>query len=171
MSTKHVVKNNHHPFNQLLRNFWGEDLDAFESFLYGGKQQYHPNISLSEDDNKVYVDAALPGLEENEIEVTLEKGILWIQGQKQESEDHKKYHYKAKSAYSYQIALPDSINESEEAYAKYDKGVLHIVFNKTKGDGPKKISINKIPNNKPLRPRSSGLIILKSKRPYFFPKC
>lgn len=138
MGQHHPMKKKSHPFNELIENFWNNEVDLFDSFPM---RQYHPNISLSEDENKVYVDAALPGLDKNEIEITLEKGILWIRGQKQEREDNKKYHYKAKNAYSYHITLPDTINEAQDIDARYENGILHVIFNKARATEAKKIQI------------------------------
>lgn len=129
-----------HPIQRVFRDLWGQDLDFFResrSSLQGAS-----NVSLSEDETHIYVDAALPGLSEDEIEVTLEKGILWIQGHKKEEEEKKKYHYKATRSYSYQLALPESVDENGETKASYEKGVLHITFNKAKGQIPKKICID-----------------------------
>lgn len=141
MSSKQQPKKYENPFSQMMRGFWGDELDAFENFGFPHRH-YHPNISLSEDEKNVYIDAALPGLDEKEIEVTIEHRMLWIRGQKEQDTDHhKKYHYKARSAYSYQITLPDNIDESSEADAKYEKGVLHITFKKKRSEEPKRINV------------------------------
>lgn len=146
MSNKHPLERKtaqnlffEHPIHRAFRDIWGSDLDFFGRDLPTLKAA--SNVSLSEDENHIYVDAALPGLDENEIEVTLEKGALWIQGNKKEEEEKKKYHYKATRSYSYQLALPESVDENAETKASYEKGVLHITFNKTKGQSAKKICI------------------------------
>lgn len=139
-NNKQQPKKQENQFSQMMRNFWGDELDAFEDWGFPHRH-YHPNISLSEDEKNIYIDAALPGLDEKEIEVTIENRMLWIRGQKHETENHKKYHYKAKSAYSYQIALPDSVDASTEPDAKYEKGVLNITFKKKRGEEPKRINI------------------------------
>ena len=41
-------------------------------------------LSVSEDENHVFVEAALPGLKADEIEMTFDKGILWIKAEKKE---------------------------------------------------------------------------------------
>lgn len=37
-------------------------------------------LSMSEDDKNVYVEAALPGVAPKDIDITFEKGTLWIRG-------------------------------------------------------------------------------------------
>ena len=43
-------------------------------------------LTVSEDKKSFYVEASMPGLNPENIEVTLEKGILWVRGEKQEEE-------------------------------------------------------------------------------------
>ena len=124
-----------HPFRKIFGNFWDENLPLFE------ERSLNSPISLSEDDKSVYVEASLPGLSSNEIDVTLEKKVLWIRGTKKEAQDNKKYHYKSKRSYSYQIALPESIDENRDPETKYENGVVSITFSKAKCETPKKIQI------------------------------
>lgn len=102
-------------------------------------------LSVSEDDSHVYVEAALPGLSPEEVEMIFEKGILWIKGEKkEESEDKKKKYYrKAMSSFSYRVAVPGDVDESKEPDAVCKNGVLKIVFFKSKKGSSKKIPIKK----------------------------
>ena len=43
-------------------------------------------LSISEDDKNVYVEAAVPGIEPKNVDVTFNKGILTIMGEKTEEE-------------------------------------------------------------------------------------
>jgi len=103
------------------------------------------NISLSEDDSHYYVEANLPGLADEDIDLTFDKGVLWIKGQKKESEEDKKrkFYYRSSSSYSYRIAIPGDLDESVEPDAKFENGVIHVIFNKAKKEEPKKISIKR----------------------------
>lgn len=89
----------------------------------------------------MYIEASVPGLTPSEIDVTLENKVLWIRGSKKEAQDNKKYHYRSKKTYSYQISLPESADENREPETKYEHGVLTITFSKTKGEMAKKIQI------------------------------
>ncbi len=143
MSHKYLTKQNETPLHKIVRSFWSEDGLNFFNDVNFSCNQNHPNISLSEDNNNIYVDAGVPGLDDEDIEITMENKTLWIHGQKSEKEDEKKYHYRAKSSYSYQIALPENVDESSDPEASYDKGMLHIVFKKKKNEDPKKINIKR----------------------------
>lgn len=100
-------------------------------------------LELSEDDKHVYVKASLPGLNPENIDITLEKGILQIKGEKNEEEksEKKKYYRKAQRSFWYQVALPSACDESQEPKATYKNGVLELHLQKTKPAQAKKINI------------------------------
>ena len=103
------------------------------------------NVSLSEDNSHVFVEANLPGLSKDDIEISLHEGILWIKGdcKKVEEDKERKYYCKASRSFSYRVALPTNINETEEPKAQYKDGVILITFNKLQKEQPKKITISK----------------------------
>lgn len=101
-------------------------------------------LSVSEDDEHVYIEAALPGIKSDEIDMVFDKGILWIKGEKrEEAEDKKKKFYrKAMRTFSYRVAVPGDVDESKEPDAVCKNGVLKVTFFKTrKGSSSKKIPI------------------------------
>lgn len=98
-------------------------------------------ISLSEDEKHVYVSAALPGVDPKDIEVTFDKGVVWIKGESQEEDKSKKYYRKAASSFSYRIGVPGEIDSSAEPEAKYKNGVMTVSFPKSPKSQPKKISV------------------------------
>lgn len=101
------------------------------------------NLSLSEDKNNFYVEAALPGLKPEEIEISLDKNVLWIKGEKKQEEKDKKYYKKASTSFSYRVLLPVEIDEKKEVDATYKDGVMKVTFQKVSESKPKKINIKK----------------------------
>lgn len=100
-------------------------------------------LTVSEDDQHVYVEAALPGIKPDEIEMIFDKGVVWIKAEKrEESEDKKKKYYrKAMSTFSYRVAVPGDVDESKQPEATIKYGVLRATFFKTKVGTAKKIPI------------------------------
>ena len=136
MSEKNLTQRRiDNPFHKIFTNFWEDKLPLFE------EKSLNSPISLSEDDKGVYVEASLPGLTTVEIDATIENKVLWIRGTKKETQDNKKYHYRSKKSYSYQIALPETVDENKDPETKYENGVLSISFGKIKGETAKKIQI------------------------------
>ena len=102
-------------------------------------------ISISEDDKFVYVSAAMPGVTENDIDITFNKGVLWIKGEtKTEEEDKKrKFYRRASGSFSYRIAVPGETDTRSEPEATYKNGVMTVKFAKSPASQPKKISVKK----------------------------
>lgn len=124
------------PFSRFP-GIWDDDADwALASTTPSG-------ISISEDDKYVYVSAALPGVDEKDIDLTLDKGSLWIKGEsRQEEEDKKrKYYHKATSAFSYRLTVPGDLDPKVEPEASSINGVLTVKFTKIPTSLPKKISV------------------------------
>jgi HSP20 family protein len=102
-------------------------------------------LTVSEDDTNVYVEAAMPGLDPDKVEVTFDKGVLWVRGSGEESEEDKKkkFYRKASSSFSYRIMVPGKIDENQEPDALYKNGVMKVTFKKTPETQPKKLTIRK----------------------------
>jgi len=98
-------------------------------------------LSVSEDDKSFYVDAALPGIDPKDIEVTFERGILHINAQSKEEEKGKKYYRKATSQFSYTVAAPESVDSKKEPKVTYQNGMMHAVFGKMPAPKPKRIEV------------------------------
>lgn len=101
------------------------------------------DITISEDQHFVYVEAALPGVHPEDIEVTYDKGVLTIQGNRTETEEDKarKYYRKASRTFSYRIEVPGDLDEQAEPRGSCEKGVMIISFPKSKQSQPKRIQI------------------------------
>ncbi len=101
------------------------------------------NVSISEDDKNVYVEAAVPGINPDDIEMTFDKGLLWIRGENKEEEGDKKkkYYRRAVQSFSYRIAVPGDVDLNVEPEASSANGVIKVVFAKSAQAQPKKISI------------------------------
>lgn len=95
--------------------------------------QDHSGISVSEDAKNVYVEASLPGILPEEININYDHGVLCITANKKEetSDKKKKFYRKAHKSFFYQIALPCPINESRAPNAICKNGVLKITFLKS----------------------------------------
>lgn len=100
-------------------------------------------MSVSEDNNFIYIEAAVPGVKPEDIEMTFDQGILWIKGErKEESEDkNKKFYRKSTNAFSYRLAVPGNVDETKQPEATCKNGMLRVAFPKTKAKQSKKIPV------------------------------
>lgn len=138
MSEKNEKLPSLHRFFNFPLNFpW------YEEDLWGLEGEHPSGLAISEDQDHVYVEAHLPGLKPENIEITFEKGILWIKGEKREEEEDKKkkYYRKASSSFSYRVQVPGLIDEKKDPEATYKDGVMKVSFSKTRESLSKKIKI------------------------------
>ncbi len=93
-----------------------------------------PNFELTETDEAIQVTAELPGMEEKDIEVSIEEDLLTVKGEKkQEREEKKKTCYFSERSFGrFQrvVQLPAGIDR-EKVKAQFKKGVLQITLPKT----------------------------------------
>jgi len=121
----------HNDIDRLFDSFFrGFDLAPFgESF-----STFSPNIDVKENDHNYQVTAELPGMDENDINLTLDNNILTISGEKkQETEDKGQNYYRTERSYgSFQrcISLPPNI-EADKIDANFNKGILTVTLPKT----------------------------------------
>ncbi len=100
-------------------------------------------LTISEDDKHVIVEAAIPGIRPDEIDMVYDKGILWIKAEKREESENKKkkFYRKALGTFSYRIAVPGEIDEAKQPDAICKDGILKVTFFKTHKGPSKKIPI------------------------------
>ncbi len=101
-------------------------------------------LSISDDDNNVYVEAAVPGIDPKNVEVTFDKGVLTITGEKEEEERKKRYYRKASSSFSYRALVPGEIDSNKEPIAEAKNGVMKVTFAKIPESQPKKIAVKTV---------------------------
>ncbi|MEP7166839.1 MAG: Hsp20/alpha crystallin family protein [Candidatus Woesebacteria bacterium] len=99
-------------------------------------------LSISDDDTSVYVEAALPGVDPTEIDITFEKGVVRIVGEsKKEEKEGRKYFRRLQSSFSYQFSVPSDVDLAKDPQTKIEHGVLHLTFAKSEKAQPRKIKV------------------------------
>lgn len=91
-------------------------------------------IDVTEDDKAYKVTAELPGLEEKDVNITLNNDVLLIKGEKrQQKEEKDKNHYlceRSYGAFQRSFALPIDVDRNAVT-AQIAKGVLTVTMPKT----------------------------------------
>jgi HSP20 family protein len=122
-------------FDDFARRFdagWPSEWRPFSvSFGEGG---FVPRVNVTEDDQNIEVSAELPGLDEKDIDVSLTRDSLTIQGEKKsEQEQNGKGGYRIERAYGAfrrTIPLPWEV-QADQVRAHFKKGVLTILLPKS----------------------------------------
>lgn len=128
-------------FPSSLPNLWQEMENRVSQWM--GKEN-ETGLTVSEDAQKVYVEAQVPGLSPHELDISLHQNTLIIKGEKKKEEVNKerKFYRLAKSSFFYQLDLPSAVEESSEEVF-YEEGLLKLSFKKSKPTQIRKISVEK----------------------------
>jgi HSP20 family protein len=119
--------------NKLFNDFF-TDFDVNPLGTLARSSDFVPRLDLEEKDNEYVVTAELPGMDQKDIELSIEDDTLILKGEKKnESEDKGKNYYRMERSYgSFQraIALGEEI-DTDNVKAGFSKGVLTINLPKT----------------------------------------
>jgi HSP20 family protein len=137
------------PFSELrklenrMSNLWGRWSTPFW-MSDDGDERWSVPLDVREDGEQLVVEASIPGMKPEEIEVEIEDGLLTIKGEtKREYEEKKKdYLLKERSEGSFHrsIRLPETVM-AEGATSSYKDGVLTVTMPKKAESKPKKITV------------------------------
>ena len=103
-----------------------------------------PTVDISETDGAYQIKAELPEVKKDDVKVTLEDGILTIQGERRREKEEKttKYHRVERSYGSFvrSFSLPDQVDEGG-VKAEYKEGVLNLTIPKSEKAKPRAIEV------------------------------
>jgi HSP20 family protein len=112
---------------------WTHDLASFR-----------PRLDVSETDDEIQVSAELPGVDENDVEVSLSDDVLTIKGERRDEHEEKhKDWYRREQSYGFfhrAIPLPRGI-DADKVHAEFKRGILTVTLPKTASAQRKKISV------------------------------
>ncbi|MFA6427018.1 MAG: Hsp20/alpha crystallin family protein [Candidatus Magasanikbacteria bacterium] len=108
------------------------------------QKAFVPAMDIYQTEKAVVVETPLAGIRPEDVQVTVEKGVLTIQGQsrKEHEVDEKNYYRKEVRSGSFfrQVALPTPVLEDKVA-AEFAEGVLKITCPKASPTVSKKIAV------------------------------
>ncbi len=132
-------------FSSRLSSFFGrapiQKRDGDDWFT---QAQWAPLVDISEDDHEYLIKAELPGIEKDQVKVTVENGILLIAGERksEHEENNRKYHRVERSYGSFlrSFSLPDDA-DGTKIKAEFKNGVLKVHLPKSEAAKPQSIEI------------------------------
>ena len=113
------------------------------SFLPGIGTGEYPRINVSEDNDNIYLEALVPGIDPKDMDVNLMQGTLTLSGERKPYEvEGKTWHRRERGAGKFlrTIELPGTVDGSK-VDAEYRDGVLCITLAKAQSEKPKRISV------------------------------
>lgn len=136
-----------------LLSFRSELERLFEDFFHerpgleladwnGGR--FVPDFDVSETESEFRIQADLPGVEEKDLEISLDANTLSIRGERRAEKEEKRGGYEWSERrfgrFERRIELPCEV-QSEKVEAKFKKGVLEIRLPKSESARRKTVSI------------------------------
>jgi HSP20 family protein len=103
-----------------------------------------PPVDVAEDHEKIHVKVEVPGMNEQDLRIHYEDGLLTVSGERQfERKEDRNYHRIERSYGTFvrSFSLPRSI-DANAIVASYRNGVLEIEIPKKDEAKPKQIQIN-----------------------------
>ena len=121
-------------FEDVFGGF-GSELDIFRPLrAFDRPRGVNPNLDVSETKDEIIVQAELPGLEEKDVEVTLENDILTLKGTKEEEKKDEERNYslveRSYGTFRRSVRLPADIDR-DTVKAVFKNGVLTVALPKT----------------------------------------
>jgi HSP20 family protein len=103
-----------------------------------------PTVDISETDGEYVIKAELPEVKKEDVKVTVEDGVLTLQGERRQEKEEKgkRFHRVERSYGSFvrSFTLPESVDEAG-VKAEYKDGVLSLHLPKTERMKPKAIDV------------------------------
>lgn len=104
-----------------------------------------PAMDVYQDDNNVYVETALAGVDPAKVDIAIENDVLTVKGATEHKSevDEKNYYRKEvrRGSFYRSVALPTHV-VGDDASAEYTDGILKITIPKAPEVKPKSVKIN-----------------------------
>lgn len=125
------------PINRLFDQFFNDD--DFLLPMKVGSWRTGP-LALWEDENNVHVEADMPGLKQEDLEVTVHGSELMIRGERRSEQKKNGYDTRSYGRFEQRITLPMEV-DADRVDARLIDGVLKLSFPKSEAAKPKRIAI------------------------------
>ena len=115
------------------------------AFLPGRAARQYPLVNLSEDKERLYVEALAPGVHPKTLDLSVVQGTLTIKGEKlgmaQVSADAYHRNERAAGRFTRTIELPVEV-DAAKVHADYRNGLLLVTLPKSEAAKPKQIPVS-----------------------------
>ena len=138
------------PFRDLLaiqdemNQVFGRALGRTEPGETATARAWAPALDIAERNDAYVVNVEVPGIKPDDLEITLEDGVLTISGERRFEEETKEAQYhrveRSYGAFRRSITLPTRVM-ADAIDATFENGVLQVVVPKAEEAKPKRIEV------------------------------
>jgi HSP20 family protein len=126
-------------FNSLFENF--ADVNGKDQLAKGN---FVPPVDIYEDEHNLVLKMEIPGMNEEDLNVSLENNTLTVSGERKFEQEEKEENFhrieRRYGSFLRTFRLPNTV-DGEKVEAVYDKGVLKINLGKREEAKPKQIKV------------------------------
>lgn len=131
-------------FRQVMDRMMDEPFMGTQRFWSQGGEGFPLALDVAEDEEKYIVKASVPGVDPNNIEITLSDNVLTIKGETKHEKDVDEKNYQIRErrygSFTRSITLPAGV-DAEKVEAIHEHGVLTLNLPKSEAVKPKKIAV------------------------------
>lgn len=133
-------------FDSMFDRFFREPFFSENSLLR--RESFSPLCNVKEEEKRYLIEAEIPGVDPDDIEIEIEHGQISIRGTKKANietkDEDRQMHVIERSSGSFYRAftLPDNV-DTEQITADYKNGILYIDIPKTRDKHRRRIKIRK----------------------------
>src|SRR4029434_7836484 len=106
---------------------------------------FAPAVDVYEDEHNITLKIEVPGIDEQDVNVTIENNTLTVRGERRFEKDEKEENFhrveRMYGSFTRSFTLPNTV-DPEQVSAHYEKGVLKIRLAKKAEAKPKLIKVN-----------------------------
>src|ERR1051326_8419489 len=106
---------------------------------------FAPPVDVYEDEHNITLQIEVPGIDEKDIDVSIENNTLTVRGQRRLEKDEKEENFqrveRMYGGFTRSFTLPNTV-DLEQVTAHYDKGMLKVRLAKRAEAKPKQIKVN-----------------------------
>ncbi len=132
--------------NRTSRNIDKVLNDIFNTspFWTNTNTEFAPRVNITENDNRIKLEFELPGMERDDIKVSVKDGLLTVSGERKSDKKDEQENFVRSEIYSGQFSrsftLPETV-ETDKISADYKNGLLILNLPKSEKAKPKTIDI------------------------------
>ena len=134
----------HTPFDELESWLWDRtrSLSQLASNGDSRKPNWQPAVDVHENAERILLVADLPGLEQSDVDITIDKNVLSVRGERKTQSPDGGYQHRerAQGAFTRAFTLPATV-DVEAVGAEMKSGVLTITLPKKAEAKPRQIKI------------------------------
>lgn len=127
-----------------LASLINRDLGSLLGAVPAATTAFIPPVDVREEDNRFVIEADLPGVAPADIEITADKGVLTVRGERKAEKRDSRAGYerieRVSGSFTRRFTLPDNA-QADQIRARFNHGVLELTIPKQAAAVPHRVQV------------------------------